>query len=212
MAVYQISPTLYQKLHIVTPIEKENKHVSFSDLNPIRTFRYTEAPSRVSGQTEELLRQQIKRLKRRIRELETDRNTSQMAQIQPARNSYPISSSVSELSVTSPHRPEASDWARREVQLAAPPRNIQAAQIAQPVPAQPRPVLQRREIPPTPPRVEEPPLSAKKRILLALGVICVLGILPSFAGVVFLGPVGFAITGGLVALGIGFFKVAGKIN
>lgn len=206
MAVQQIPASVFQKLLITEIAQKENKHVNFSDIYPVKTFRKTDAPIQVANNFEyKVLELAVSHLKRRVRQLERENKVLRTESVTsiPATPVTPRS----DRTITSPPT-TANDWTRREIALSHPPANVRAA-LANTAPRTP-PVARQTTPPPQEPQPAKP--SVLKRIVGMAGVLCVIASPLAFFSIVALGPAGIGVALGIAALGAGFMYLAHRMK
>ena len=220
MSITQLPPTLYQKLLIADHPEKESRHVSFSDMNPVKTFRFTDPPNAVSEVPELVrLRAQVRRLENKLKNFE-EASTMTRIQSQPTTPSYGDRSVNSPTPKTAPPRSiPANDWAPQNTANPHPPANVRAARQATPaapVRATPPAPAATQPNPPTRPavpgRTVEPKPSVFKRILLGAGSLFVIASAPLILAIVPLGPLGLLVPVASLAIGFGLMGIANLIK
>lgn len=219
MSIMQLPPALYQKLLIVDHPDKENRHVSFSDMNPVKTYRVEDPPNAVSEVPELVrLRAQVRRLENKLKNFE---EASVMTRIQ----SQPTTPSYGDRSVNSPTPQTASprsipanDWTHGNTINPHPPANVRAAQQARPtatVAAPPAPAAIQPN-PPTraaiPARKVEPKPSVFKRILLGAGALFIMASAPLILAIVPLGPLGLLVPVVSVAIGVALLSIGNRVK
>lgn len=214
--VQPLPPEIYQKLLIINPPPRKEKHVAFTDLNEIRTFRKSDSPRKVSGlPAEKILREEIKHLRRKIKRLEQNKENSQMQPIRTAPvTSFPETqipyTPGTERSVTSPYRP-VTDSAHaplpKKKDLPPPPANVQRALATTPERPARQPVRQT-----TPPPEQETPPSRAKRFVAFMGAVCAMCAVPAIVSIIALGPAGLALAAGVAVLGFGLIGISSKMK
>jgi len=219
-----LPPSLYRQLLIVPLDESPKKQVSFSDLNPVKTFYKHHPPSEVSDKP--IVQQAIEHirfLERKIARLEStiERGTAPVNIYPPEstgtfvtpRTSMTPSTPGTARSVNAPEQ-----WAANDVYTAHPPANVReaiaASSVITPYSVVPAPRTRPRVV--RPPRIEEPaapPASKLKRFLSTASALCFMfGVPLGIVSMVGLGPAGLALAGGAVALSIGLFWLSGKVQ
>ena len=209
MSATRIPPTLYTKLQIINPPEKD-KHVAFTDLNEVRTFYYHEVPARVSKLSREaLLQNRVEYLEQKIARMTKQKEGSRMALITPSH-----SDTCSQVSVTSPYTPGNVEklqqpstpktqavWKTPDIQLAHPPANVVRA-IASSHATSPTPPTKPSKFPST--QTPPPPIpSIKRRIISGLGAFLAgPGMVAGFFSILPLGPIGLGVTAGILGAGL----------
>jgi len=217
MAVYNCPHAIHRKLLILDQPIKEIKRVSFSDLNPVKIFDPAEPPIEATSDPKQALRNKIRKLEARIRELEYEKELSTMSQIatelSPSRRTDPVRYAESEVSISSPETgmPSSSEPVWRSNPVIDPPRmpsprptRTSLPPFTFPASFDPRPL-------PPPPAASRPGLvrALLGKSLFAVSALCFAGAIPAaITSFLFLGPAGFAVGAGMLALG----WVCGKLS
>lgn len=215
--VYYLPPEVHRRLLILDPPRKDRR-VAFTDLNEVRTFKQTDSPSAISGKSEnELLKEHIRRLERRLERLSPAKENRQMQNLKPVVTNpiIPVpdqyfrpSTPRSGRSVTSPYRPVEDSV--RDLLPAHPPANVRKALAATPAspvtpPPRPQPPVHTPEPAPVKP-------SFAKRFVLGLGVLSAMAVVPGFISIVALGPAGLGVAAACAALSAACIWIGNKMQ
>lgn len=177
--VTKIHPVIADRIQIIPPSDSP-KRVSFSDLNPIRSFHFNEPPILIREKNE------LSRLRAHIKILESQ--IERYESLPPTPSQRSAASSVSSFGLSSIESNPIDAWLRHN---APPPANVQRAVAARPV--APPPVQQPAQRPAV--RVPQPkPISKTRKffakVALGISIIGALGIVPSIAACFIMLPMG----------------------